>query len=378
MNELNKLTKKINKSNKKFTEDIEKILEQKNQTIEIEGINQDDNRKENKKSKRNAGDTILIILVCIIYGYFILFNSLYSLLILIGLVWGAYIYLGCSLRSKRNRLIRCSYGGRWKYKTKKEFTINKFLKLRLEEFKYGLYESFGLETNVYIDNKKVSQCKYLLFKITQKDVHLYKNIDSIDEAKEVYSSRGEIPGNNEISPEEEFWGHCSNLQVWYENDYDTRLLHSNISFPLLKKLTEAGDPLAKGVFKEEIINRLESGYIPVITYLILGNYVSFFTKEEREIIVENITKKHSLPTLYERWIKYINLGDLNNDELNYLKENSDISEIKEDELNTPISDFMKKHWKPALFTTLPDSGKLWGKNTKRDIIIRDEKKDSSE
>ncbi len=29
----------------------------------------------------------------------------------------------------------------------------------------------------------------------------------------------------EISEEEEFRGHCSNLQAWYENDYDTRLFY---------------------------------------------------------------------------------------------------------------------------------------------------------
>ena len=38
-----------------------------------------------------------------------------------------------------------------------------------------------------------------------------------------------------ITPEQEFWEHYSNLQVWYKNDYNTRLLHRNLSFDLLKK-----------------------------------------------------------------------------------------------------------------------------------------------
>jgi len=31
-----------------------------------------------------------------------------------------------------------------------------------------------------------------------------------------------ITGNHLLSPEEEFKGHCSNLQVWVENDYDSK------------------------------------------------------------------------------------------------------------------------------------------------------------
>jgi Leucine-rich repeat (LRR) protein len=82
-----------------------------------------------------------------------------------------------------------------------------------------------------------------------------------------------------IDSETEFWAHCSNVQAWCENDYDTRLLHSNLSFPLLKKLTEVGDILAKKAFKEEIARRLESGYPPVIIFLIAENYIDFLDRE---------------------------------------------------------------------------------------------------
>lgn len=27
----------------------------------------------------------------------------------------------------------------------------------------------------------------------------------------------------------EYWGHCSNMQVWAENNYDSRLLHRSIA-----------------------------------------------------------------------------------------------------------------------------------------------------
>ena len=82
-----------------------------------------------------------------------------------------------------------------------------------------------------------------------------------------------------ITPLEEFWGHCSNLQVWVENEYNTRLLHSNIAFSLLKRLGEIGDPIANKVFKEEIIHRIEEGNVNVITYLFEEGYFSYFSKQ---------------------------------------------------------------------------------------------------
>ncbi|KKN50191.1 hypothetical protein LCGC14_0635370, partial [marine sediment metagenome] len=67
-------------------------------------------------------------------------------------------------------------------------------------------------------------------------------IQSIDDVSEKLNNA--LDGKNgegfDITPEAEFWGHCSNFQVWAEQNYDTRLLHSNLSFPLLKKLTEIG------------------------------------------------------------------------------------------------------------------------------------------
>ncbi len=75
-----------------------------------------------------------------------------------------------------------------------------------------------------------------------------------------------------------------NLQSWYENNYDTRLLHSNLAFPLLKKLTDIGDPLTKQVFKEEIAKRLiasvSKGFCSIIYYFYREGYISYLTRDE--------------------------------------------------------------------------------------------------
>ncbi len=142
-----------------------------------------------------------------------------------------------------------------------EFWVNVFLKLRLENG----------ETEIYVGGKPFRQCKYLLLKeITGDDVLDYQRqvqkvveemqYTSVDEKAESYSTKleGVEPSVFKIEPEEEFKAHCSSLQAFAENDYNTELLHSNLSFPLLKRLSEIGDPVAKIVFKEEILKRLNN------------------------------------------------------------------------------------------------------------------------
>ena len=88
----------------------------------------------------------------------------------------------------------------------------------------------------------------------------------------------------EITPETEFWGHCSNLQTWVENYYDSRLLHSNLAFPLLKALVEAGDQEAKKVFKDEIAERFAQGTPNVKLFLFNNSYLEFLNQEENYFI----------------------------------------------------------------------------------------------
>lgn len=171
-----------------------------------------------------------------------------------------------------------------------EFEINKYLKLRLE---YG-------NTNIYINGKKFNTCKYLLFNIPTENVRNFDEIRSIDEAAEKLDRRMEAYPNY-VPPETEFWGHCSNLQAWYENDYDTRLLHRNLAFPLLKSLSDAGDILAKRVFKEEIAKRLDCGYKSVVMYLIDQGYLSYLDEYEIDSLVQNPTFIRNLLKVYKNF-----------------------------------------------------------------------------
>ncbi|TFF89318.1 MAG: hypothetical protein EU548_07675 [Promethearchaeota archaeon] len=153
----------------------------------------------------------------------------------------------------------------------KKFKINKYLSLWME----------GGITYIYVNDQPFSSCKYLLLNIEKEDVKSYDHIESIDEAIRYYNQDHE-KDKTLLDPKTEFWGHCSNLQAWAENNYDTRLLDSKLSFPLLKRLADEGDHTAKKVFKEEIAKRLCSGNPNIITFLLEGRYFYYFTKEEKD------------------------------------------------------------------------------------------------
>ena len=77
---------------------------------------------------------------------------------------------------------------------------------------------------IYVNDRPFNHCKYILLINSQRDEN-QQIIDSIDEAKATLGSQLERnfrPKDLGITPEQEFWAHCSNLQTWVEHNYDTR------------------------------------------------------------------------------------------------------------------------------------------------------------
>ena len=174
---------------------------------------------------------------------------------------------------------------------KKEFQINRFLTLKLE----------NKATNIYVLGKLFTQCKFLLLNIPIAKVSEFDDIKSIDEAAERLDHKLEFHTKSKIkiSPDTEFWGHCSNLQAWVEYFYNPHLLHSNLAFPLLRRLTDVGDIIAKKVFKQELLLRFESFNPSTQEYLITNGYLKYFDEEEKEDIFKLILDENI----------WINLGD---------------------------------------------------------------------
>lgn len=159
------------------------------------------------------------------------------------------------------------------------FKVNKYITLRLENGK----------SIIYVGGKLFRQCKYLLLDIPVDNIKDYGYIESIDEAEEKLQTPWVMRRTHEyhISPETEFWGHCSNIQAWDKFGYDTRVLHRNLAFPLLKALVDVEDPQARKVFKEEIALRFESGYPNVVLYLVSQGYLKYLDEDELDTVLES-------------------------------------------------------------------------------------------
>ena len=176
-----------------------------------------------------------------------------------------------------------------KKKAEKMRKISPYLTLKLVNGK----------TEIFIKGRKFKTCKYLLINISSENVDQINKFDSIDEVSQNLDRSLERSQKFKITPETEFWGHCSNLEAWIENNYDTRLLHRNLAFPLLKALTEAGDQKAKKILKEEIARRFLSLFPPTMIYLAKGNYLLIFSKEEFSALLEQLRGKSFQKELLE-------------------------------------------------------------------------------
>ena len=109
--------------------------------------------------------------------------------------------------------------------------------------------------------------------------------------------------------------------MWYENDYDTRIIHRNLAFPLLKALTKVGDPLAKRKFKEEIATRLDNSFGSVVEYLIVEGYLHYLTLEEFNTVLFSIKEQPVLKGLIQglKSHHYNDYADLVQNRLNELQ-----------------------------------------------------------
>ncbi|KKL92599.1 hypothetical protein LCGC14_1883080 [marine sediment metagenome] len=152
-----------------------------------------------------------------------------------------------------------------------EYRVNDLLSVRLE----------GDSVMIYIADKPFNTCKSIALNIPLDNVKKFDEIDSIDDITDnLVRYTGWYDRKYNISLETELFAHYSNLKTWYDNGYDTRLIHSNLAFPLLRKLAEEGDFQAKRAFKHEIALRLESGSSNVIRFLINEGYLKHLNDDE--------------------------------------------------------------------------------------------------
>jgi hypothetical protein len=127
----------------------------------------------------------------------------------------------------------------------------------------------GGEPKILVDGSPVLTCFFLVASI---DPVKGSTIDTIDELSEIKGARimegRDVINEFGMTEDDVIMAHASNLQAWVENGYDTRILHSNLAFTLLKMLSRAGDKAASRALEREVSSRIRSRYLPVMVTLV--------------------------------------------------------------------------------------------------------------
>ena len=171
--------------------------------------------------------------------------------------------------------------------------LTEYIELRLENNK----------TMIYVDGQEFIQCKYLLINVDTTKPRPENQLDSIDELKDYYSNK--LEGANEkelITPEVEFFGHCSNLQAWVEHDYNPNLLHSNLSVPLLEKLIHLDIKVFSSLMfhLDDMFSSYENSYSSKFTYQRKMNLIERFDKVVKYAVYTHKLEKYA--SLSKFWL----------------------------------------------------------------------------
>lgn len=187
-----------------------------------------------------------------------------------------------------------------------DFVVNEFISLKLD----------GRITEIYVNDERFNQCKYLLISIPISEIEEWDYYDSMDEIiKATKKGVGERHAKG-LTPEEAFWGHCSNLQAWVDSGYNYRVLDTRLSIPIilliLKGLLKKKDKKGFSKFFLEVVNSLDDYVINsrqnVYTYgkfnflskIVLRTKDRYFTDEE---ITGSIILKYVYDKFFEANIK---------------------------------------------------------------------------
>ena len=154
----------------------------------------------------------------------------------------------------------------------KEYTINEFISLKL----------IFSKTIIYVDSEIFLTCQKIALNLLPHDFQKYRIFYNIDDIIEFYKKNNSNT-SVEISPQEEFWDHCSNLQAWVENDYNTSIISKNLGFPILLELSKRDIARFNLKLKKELIERIKTGGLKAILYFLADtetNYLNYLTEDD--------------------------------------------------------------------------------------------------
>ncbi len=166
----------------------------------------------------------------------------------------------------------------------KKFKINNYLTLKLIDDK----------TYIYVSNKRYRELEKLFYQPKDNFKKIDREVKSMDDLAEIldHYDRDIMRYEYKIPSKDLFWGHCSNIQVWVEENYNTVYLHRNLAFPLLRKLLKEEDPIALKVYKKEIEKRFKDGILKVKSYIIQNGYLKDFDRDDLLKLLEEFIQEY--------------------------------------------------------------------------------------
>lgn len=141
---------------------------------------------------------------------------------------------------------------------------------------------------IFIAGREFMTCHFVPLAIPIKIFPKLKHIDSINDVIDNLDHSFERTPPKWIHGEKvgelDFFVNCSNLQVWVEHDFDTRLLDYRLSFPLLKALGKI-NIRARMRYREELIERYKASQnIDISGYLKERIEHSFSWEEKLDLL----------------------------------------------------------------------------------------------
>lgn len=182
-----------------------------------------------------------------------------------------------------------------------EFNVNEFISLKLD----------GGSTQIIVNGKDFIHCKYLIITIPTDRIDKWEGYDSMDE---IIKATGRGEGDRKaakLTPQEAFWGHCSNLQAWTENGYDYRLLDTKLSIPIImkimKRLVKTKDKEKFRKFFIEVVKSLDDYIINSVQNEATYQKFNFLNKilfriRDKYFTDEEITGSIALKTIYDKFL----------------------------------------------------------------------------
>ncbi len=158
---------------------------------------------------------------------------------------------------------------------KKEVKINDFLSLKYGDdgvqFQVG-ERNFGTPVH--------SVLEILLMMCPNNNMSMDEIVEELDNIIGIHGR-----DDTNFDPEVVFYFHYLYLKLWADSEYNAELIHRYDAFQLLESLYYAKDPIARKVFRGEIVKRFLSGKVYVVNFL-FPHYASWLSCEDIKYIIE--------------------------------------------------------------------------------------------